>query len=558
MDNMHRKPQAIDGFVPRSAQTRYVGFENRPKLNSTLHGVRVRRPGFSGSNHSAAEGTASFTARSSLNSQSNALLNQAMELPAPVKKAPPRDFSPPATMKKSRSKRSKFKTFAKRTSLVLAAFLVLCGGWLGWKLFRDTSKVFGSSSSLLGFLSATKLKCENTGRCNIILAGNSADDPFHDGANLTDSIMLVSINTNNNTAFMMSIPRDLYVNIPGNGYAKINEAYPDGQTEHYNQQGYAKGGMGLLEQTVSESFGIPISYYVLVDYSALRDAVNTVGGVPIDVQSSDPRGLYDPSIDWKTHGPLVKLSNGWHTLTGEEALDLARARGDAYGSYGFDASDFERTQNQRALILAIKDKAMSSGTLANPLKLGQLFDAFGNNVHTDLSTGNIRRLYDLSKVIGSSQIKSIGLNNVTFDGQKDVNLLKGYTTTNGQEALIPQTGIGDYSQIQQFLKQLTSDSPVVKESANVVVLNSGNTNGLATAEAGVLGNQGMYVSATADAPAAQSSNSIIDNSSGKDPATLKELESLFGNSIVTNTSLSKQYPDAAFIVILGQNQQMPQ
>ncbi|HSW79654.1 MAG TPA: LCP family protein [Candidatus Saccharimonadales bacterium] len=556
---MHRKPQAIDGFIPRSPQTRYVGFDNRPKLSNSPQGVRVRRPGFSA--QQPTDKMSSFSARSSsLNTQSNQLLNQSMELPEP-KRYESRDFSPPATSKKKRqkSKKSKLRKFVKTTSLIAAAFLILCGGWLGWKLFRDTSKVFGSSSSLLGFLSASKLKCEDTGRCNIILAGNSADDPFHNGANLTDSIMLISIDTKNDTAIMMSIPRDLYVNIPGNGYAKINEAYPDGQSEHYNQNGYAKGGMGLLEQTVSESLGIDVSYYALIDYSALRQAVNTVGGVPVNVQSEDPRGLYDPSIDWKTHGPLVKLSNGWHTLTGEQALDLARARGDAYGSYGFSASDFARTQNQRALMLAIKDKAMSNGTLANPLKLGQLFDAFGNNVHTDLSTGNIRRLYDLSKVIPSNKIKSIGLNSVTINGQKDVSLLKGYTTTTGQSALIPTTGLGDYSQIKQFLQQVMSNNALAKEGANVVVLNASTTTGLATAESNVLSKKGIYVSTTANATPHQDTTFIIDNSSGKNPATLKALKNIFGISTTsTNASLTKQYPDAAFIVVLGQNQQMPQ
>ncbi len=553
---MHRKPQTVDGFIPRSPQTRYVGFGDRPSVNKPLDGVRVRRPGFSGQKNTSTS-MSSFSNRSaSLNTQSNALLNQAMELPTPVKR--PTHDSPTNTIKKTKSKRIKFKKIAKTTTLVLATFLILCGGWLGWKLFRDTSKVFGSSSSLLGFLSATKLKCEDTGRCNIILAGNSADDPFHDGANLTDSIMLISIDTKNNNAFMMSIPRDLYANIPGYGYAKINEAYPDGVSEHYKNNGYANGGMGLLEQTVSEAFNIPIHYYALVDYSALRQAVNTVGGVPIYVKSDDPRGLYDPSIDWATHGPLVKLPNGWHTLTGEQALDLARARGDAYGSYGFAASDFARTQNQRALILSLKDKAMSSGTLANPLKLGKLFDAFGNNVHTDLSTGNIRRLFDLSKVISSSKIKSVGLNSVTFNGQKNVDLLKGYTTPTGQSALIPGAGQGDYSQIQAYLHQLMSSSPIAKESANVVILNSGTTNGLATAYADLMSKKGMYVSATSDFSNPQSSNIIIDNSKGKDPATLKALENTFGSSFGKSAAATKLYPDAAFIVIISKNQPMPQ
>jgi hypothetical protein len=143
-------------------------------------------------------------------------------------------------------------------------------------------------------------------------------------------------------------------------------------------------------------------------------------------------------------------------------------------------------------------------------------------------------------------------------GQKNVDLLGNYAAPNGESALIPAAGLGDYSQIQLYLKQLTSDDPIVKESANVVVLNAGSIDGLATKEKTVLAGKGMDVSAVADAASQQANNTIIDNSKGKDPATLAELKNLFGSSTSTNTSVSAAYPDADFIVILGQSQQMPQ
>lgn len=454
----------------------------------------------------------------------------------------------------------RLKKIVKRSAITLLILVFLSGGWLGWKVFNASSKVFGSGSNLLGFLSSAPLSCESTGRCTILLAGNSADDPGHNGANLTDSIMLVSLNLKNNTAFMLSVPRDLYVNIPGNGYAKINEAYPDGQAEHFSQSGYANGGMGLLEETVSQDFGIPINYYALIDYSAIRDAVNAVGGINVDIQSQDPRGLYDPSIDYATHGPLVKLSNGWHTINGEQALDLARARGDAYGSYGFAASDFERTQNQRMMMLALKEKVTSSSVLANPIKLGELIDAIGNNLHTDLTSSNIRRIYDLSKQVKSANIKSYGLNDVTISGKQNVDLLRNYFTPTREDALIPAAGLNDYSQIQLYVQQLISNNQVVNEGANVVVLNGGNTTGLAAAESQVLSKKGIAVSADADAPASmsgQANNVIIDNSNGKDPVTLGVLKSLFGSTTAANATVTAGYPNANFIVILGTNQQMP-
>lgn len=342
----------------------------------------------------------------------------------------------------------RWKKIVKRALIVLLVLLLVMSGWVGWKFLRNELKLFGWKG-LTSLFTTTKLKGEDSGHVNILLAGNSADDPGHGGANLTDSIMVVSIDTKNHTAFMLSVPRDLYVNIPGFGYAKINEAYPDGESEHFSESGYASGGMGLLEKVVSNKFDMQLNYYALVDYSALRDGVNAVGGVTINVQSSDPRGLYDPSRDLATGQPLVKLTNGPHTLNGQQALNLARARGDSYYSYGFPRSDFNRTQNQRQLLLALKDKATSLGTLSNPIKVGELFDSLGNNVKTDMQLGEVRRAATILKDVNSSNIKSYGL-----DSANGKDLLTNYTTRLGQSALVPRAGIDDYSEIQAFVASL--------------------------------------------------------------------------------------------------------
>jgi LCP family protein required for cell wall assembly len=358
--------------------------------------------------------------------------------------------------------------------------------------------------------------------------------------------MLLSIDTRNNKAFMLSVPRDFYVNIPGNGYAKINEAYPDGQTEKFSEAGYPKGGMGLLEKTVSEDFGLPIHYHALINYTAFRDAVNAIGGVKVDIQSENPNGLYDPSIDWTTHGPMVKLSNGWHTLTGQQALDLARARGDAYGSYGFPQADFDRTAHQRQLLTALKSKTSSAGVIANPIKLGQLFDALGKNVHTDFKTGEIRRLYDISKLIKESSIQSVSLNDASGH-----NLLANQTSPTGQSILVPAAGIGDYSQIKLFIKKLTSNDPIVKEGANIVVLNGSDIDGLASKEKTKLTDKNFNVAAVANTTHSDKT-SIIDTSKGKKPATLAALKKLYGNNVSTTNTLG--YPTADFIIVLGSDQ----
>lgn len=343
-----------------------------------------------------------------------------------------------------------WKKIIKRTFLVLFIVALLAGGWVGWKAVSNSAKIFGWGN-LFGLFNKTKLAGEDEGRVNVLLAGNSADDPGHGGADLTDSIMIMSINTTNNTAFLLSIPRDLYVDIPDNGYAKINEAYQDGENDAFSEAGYASGGMGLLEKTVAQHFGIKLHYYALVNYTALREAVDAVGGIKVNIQSSNPKGLYDPSPDLTTGLPLVDLPNGWQTLDGQQALGLARSRGSSYYAYGFPRGDFDRTTHQRQILVALKEKAGSAGTLSNPLKVGQLFDSFGNNVKTDLELNEARRLYELLKKVPSTSITSASLN----DGEEH-NLLQSYTTRFGQSALVPKAGVDDFSEIQAYVNQLIS------------------------------------------------------------------------------------------------------
>lgn len=330
--------------------------------------------------------------------------------------------------------------------LVVLAFFIFIGAWDGLNASRAAKKTFGSGN-LFSLISPERLPTDSAGRVNILLVGYSTDDPGHPGANLTDSIMLLSLKKSNHTGYMLSIPRDLYVNIPGNGYAKINEAYQDGNQQGFSESGYPTGGLGLLEKIVSQDFQVSIDNYILVNYAAVRDTVNALGGISLNIQSSDPRGLYDPNINVQDGGPL-KLANGWQTIDGQTALNLVRARGDAYNSYGFAQADFDRTTHQRQVLVAIKTK-INTKTILNPLKNGQIFNAMGSNVKTDLTLGNIRPLYSLFKSVPNSALSSLSLRDL--NGQ---NYLTSYATGSGQSALVPSAGLNDYDQIQGAISQL--------------------------------------------------------------------------------------------------------
>jgi LCP family protein required for cell wall assembly len=310
-------------------------------------------------------------------------------------------------------------------------FVLFIGAWDARNFSAASSKMFGSGN-LLQLLTPTSLKGSDEGRVNVLIVGYSVDDPGHPGASLTDSIMLLSMSTSSHTGYMLSIPRDLYVKIPGYGYGKINEAYKD-------------GGMPLLEQIVENNFDTHIGYYALIDYAAVRDTVNALGGITVNIQSTDPDGLYDPNISPADGGPL-KLSNGTRNLDGQTALNLTRARGDAYGSYGFPRSDFDRTQHQRQVFTAIKDK-LSWKLVLDPRKNGEVFNALAGNVKTDVSLSEVRPLFRLFTSIPSAQLQSVSLND--FNGK---NLLR--STSYEGSTLSPAAGINDYSDIRSVLNQL--------------------------------------------------------------------------------------------------------
>lgn len=434
--------------------------------------------------------------------------------------------------------------------LTLLCAILLAGGWLGWKVYHGLARATNNNNplSLLGAFKPVPLK-NTDGRVNVLLAGNSVDDPGHEGASLTDSIMVLSIDTRTKQASMLSIPRDLWVSIPGEGHQKINVA---GTIDDFRASGYPSGGMGQLEQIITQNLGIPIHYYALVNYSAFRDLVSAVGGVKVNIQSEDSRGLYDPNIAKVDGGPL-KLANGPQVLDGQTALNLARARGESYRAYGFPKSDFDRTNHQRQILLALKEKLTTTAVWTNPLKISQLADAVGKNVKTDFKLAELQTLYHYTKGVNDSNIASFNLN----DLKKDATLLSNYTAPNGQAALIPAAGLDDFSQIKIALNRLFSSDPVVKEGATVVVLNGGGVTGLARKEADALIAKKLDVAAVSDAPQPYAATQIVDTSKGSMPGTKKVLQARYGNHFVASDPAVSDYT-ADFIVILGKDYAPPQ
>lgn len=310
---------------------------------------------------------------------------------------------------------------------VLVVVLAL-GGVAAFLLQRTGSALSKSSTggSVTDLLKSDPLNGQSTGRVNILLAGNSADDPGHEGAELTDSIMVASFNTTTHALTLVSVPRDLWVVHNGTGQ-KINSVV-------------TQGGMAALAGVVEQVTGLHIDQQVLVDYRALKQAVDAVGGVDVTIASNDKRGIYDANTG-------LRLANGVQHLNGDQALQLARSRNDPVPgkvSYGLPNGDFDRTKYQRAIVEAILRQASSTSTLTNPQRLAELIDTVGANVRTDLKASQMNTAIQLGRA-------SSTVTGVSILGDANAPLLVDYTGTGGQSALAPAAGVGVYSGIKAYV-----------------------------------------------------------------------------------------------------------
>jgi LCP family protein required for cell wall assembly len=439
----------------------------------------------------------------------------------------------------------KARTWAFRTVLVSLVLIIGLGGLLFAQGFMKIHKVFkggATAAALQKDVNPNKLKGEGDGRINILLMGMGGEG--HDAPDLTDTMMIASIDPVNKTASLVSIPRDMWVMLPSGAKMKLNAAYETGKYKYLGKMDNSNAntnavnaGFTTADQTIEDITGIAIHYNVLVDFKAFRQAVDTVSGVDVNV----PEQLYDPTMAWENNRNPVLAKAGLQHFDGVHALIYARSRE--------TSSDFARSQRQRALLLALKDKVVNLGTLSNPVKISQLMSAFGNNVHTDLSMNDTVSLYKIFKDINNANVASVGLADAP----------NSYVTTdnvNGASVVRPRAGFFDYAAIRTYLRGALTDGYIKKEHANVTILNGTARVGLATEKAESLKSYGYNIGTVANAPTqTYDTTVIVDRTNGKDKYTRHYLEQRFGVKATTKLEDSSILPGSAdFIIILGNDE----
>jgi LCP family protein required for cell wall assembly len=330
-----------------------------------------------------------------------------------------------------------------------------------------------------------------------------------EGPPRTDTMILLTVDPINRSAGMLSIPRDLWVNVPGFDYGRINTAYQLG--EAYKVPG---GGPQLASDTVEELLGVNIDYYAQIDFSAFENFIDEIGGVEVDI--TEPIKL-DPLGD----GNIKRMKPGHYTLPGDLALAYVRLR-------KTEGGDFDRSQRQQQVIMSIRNRVLEYDML--PLLISKaptLYGELSSGVHTNLNLDDAIKLAWLAVQIPEENIKrgAIGADQVAFaqspDGTQQV--LKPLTekiralrdeifTVTG-----PASPLANTMEIAELVDQ---------ENARVSVLNGSSVSGIAARSADYLKSQGINVVEAGNA-AQYSTATEITFFTGK-PYTVKFLVDLMG------------------------------
>ncbi len=446
--------------------------------------------------------------------------------PAPGRQ--PRYQSSPAV-----SQWLKFGTIGLAAIVGIFLLWAIVGSIITYGRVTDTNSTKQAPGLQFHDIGPDKLQGEGDGRVNVLLIGIGGDK--HPGGKLADTIMVASFDPKNKEAALLSLPRDLYVPINGNGSAKINAAHA------YGEQNSKKFGSGpaVLKKTVADILDLPIHYYIRVDFTALEKIVDTLGGVTVDVERPINDQLY-PADNMIDYAPF-RLAAGSQTLNGKTALKYARSR----HASGGEGSDFARARRQQKLLSAIKSKALSLGILTNPKKISEIIGILGSHIKTDLTLKEMERFMQIWKSVDESKIITKVLDNgpggplIASSGDE-----RGYI-------LLPRAG--DFSEIQQIAHEIFTDPYLREEKASIAVVNATGTTLAGQQVMQQLKSYGYQVTDITLKNQEKSKSTQLIDVTQKKPYTKKFLESRFKTKAIVKKDSASSYD---LILTVGSDYQL--
>jgi len=311
---------------------------------------------------------------------------------------------------------------------------------------------------------------EDKGHTNILLLGVAGKN--EEGGNLSDSIMLMSVNGAKGTVSLLSLPRDLFVESTV-GSRKVNEIYASARFKSGDDQ----EGLKVIKDALSRFTGIPIHYAAVVNFAVFEEVVDELDGIKMFV----PEDIVDPQYPDENYGfQTFIIRKGIQELNGATALKYARSRK--------TTSDYSRAKRQQDLLFAIKEKAGENGTLYNTTKLRALYESFKKNVNTDLGLPQIVALAKMAASLEYEGLVTAVLNDEPLE-RGGFLYAPAREFYNGQFVLLPE----NLKDTQKFIELTLITPEVLLENAQISVLNGSRIEGLAGQMAQRLRRFGFHV-----------------------------------------------------------------
>lgn len=372
------------------------------------------------------------------------------------------------------------KKFLRKAVSYLFVFFLMCllayGLFFAKELYFLKKKITVTPNGKYGFLDNLKnlssshdiqLKGQEKDRVNILLLGLPGKNK--PGQNLTDTIMISSINLKSNQVALLSIPRDFYVEIPQTQeWMKINSVYQ----HEINRLGEENLAAETLSDIVEKITSLDINYYVILNFDGFTQVIDALGGINI----MNERDIYDPRYPGPNYSyEVFELKKGFHHLDGSTALKYARER------HNDPEGDFGRAKRQQQILEATKNKAFSTKTLLNFITVNDLFKTLGANIKTNITEEEIDDFIELIKKVDTNNINNVVLNAWSKDSLIKVSHI--YYGNIRAFILVPR--VGNYSEIHD-LSQNVFDLNIIKrrkeeiskENATIAIINKSGDSSL--------------------------------------------------------------------------------
>ena len=364
--------------------------------------------------------------------------------------------------------------------LVIIGIVIVVLGGIGFLALKgvEAFKKIGlkiDSSSLSLTQKDPELKKDSTGKyTNFLVIG--IDTRATSGGLNTDTIMEVSYNYDTNNLVMISVPRDLTVEI-GEGsdwYNKINAVYA------FGEQRKEGSGISELQKTVETVTGTEIQYYAMVNYEAFVSIIDAVGGIDVNVEDpftdtcypadkGDTGSYVTCCVDscglWKT----VSFKKGVQTMDGKTALEYSRSR--------HSSSDYARAARQQQVLLALKDKIISSETLTSPKAIMNIIASVADNVKlSEFTISDIQAALNLAKNFSQNNGKSYSFVLAPEAGNGQVVSNQNAYAADGTVTAYrigPKLGLGKYTDINEYVSLVIKNPAFYADDATIYVYNTG-------------------------------------------------------------------------------------